>query len=120
MRMLAAAADKAKSLDPVKVAQALEGMKFEVFDGGEGYMRKDDHQFFQPIYIASLGDRTDKEPFRRGKDRLGLAAGGEARRGADRASDHLQDGTALTVRDEPSAPGIPGRTHLFILVVRRA
>jgi branched-chain amino acid transport system substrate-binding protein len=26
-------------------------------------MRKDDHQFFQPIYIASLGERTDKEPF---------------------------------------------------------
>ena len=36
MRMLAAAADKAKSIDPVKVALALEGMEFEVFDGGEG------------------------------------------------------------------------------------
>ncbi|NEW89714.1 branched-chain amino acid ABC transporter substrate-binding protein [Rhodopseudomonas sp. WA056] len=56
MRMFAAAAEKAKSLDPVKVAQALEGMKFEVFSGGEGEMRKDDHQFFQPIYISSFGD----------------------------------------------------------------
>jgi branched-chain amino acid transport system substrate-binding protein len=63
MRMLAIAADKAKSLDPVKVASALEGMEFEVFDGGKGFMRKDDHQFFQPIYIASFGDRTEKEPF---------------------------------------------------------
>ena len=63
MRMLAAAADKAKSTDPVKVAAALEGMEFEVFDGGKGNMRKDDHQFFQPIYISSLGERTDKEPF---------------------------------------------------------
>ena len=36
MRMFAAAAEKAKSLDPVKVAQALEGMEFEVFNGGEG------------------------------------------------------------------------------------
>jgi branched-chain amino acid transport system substrate-binding protein len=63
MRMFAAAAEKAKSLDPVKVAAALEGMKFEVFNGGEGYMRKDDHQFFQPMYIASFGSRTDKEPF---------------------------------------------------------
>src|ERR1700687_3964382 len=63
MRMLAAAADKAKSLDPVKVARALEGMEFEVFDGGKGYMRKDDHQFFQPMYVASLGERTEKEPF---------------------------------------------------------
>ena len=56
MRMFAAAAEKAKSLDPVKVAQALEDMKFEVLDGGEGIMRKDDHQFFQPIYISSFGD----------------------------------------------------------------
>ncbi|MDR6661091.1 branched-chain amino acid ABC transporter substrate-binding protein [Tardiphaga sp. 20_F10_N6_6] len=63
MRMFAAAAEKAKSLDPVKVAAALEGMEFEVFDGGKGNMRKDDHQFFQPMYIASFGERTDKEPF---------------------------------------------------------
>src|SRR5258708_20857302 len=62
MRMLAAAADKAKSIDPVKVALALEGMEFEVFDGGKGNMRKDDHQFFQPIYVSSLGERTEKEP----------------------------------------------------------
>lgn len=63
MRMFATAAEKAKSLEPVKVAQALEDMKFEVFNGGEGFMRKDDHQFFQPIYISSFGERTDKEPF---------------------------------------------------------
>jgi branched-chain amino acid transport system substrate-binding protein len=63
MRMFAAAAEKAKSLDPVKVAAALEGMQVEVFDGGKGVMRKDDHQFFQPMYIASFGERTEKEPF---------------------------------------------------------
>lgn len=65
MRMFKAAAEKANSIDPVKVAAALEGMKFEVFDGGEGFMRKDDHQFFQPIYISSFGGLADKakEPF---------------------------------------------------------
>ncbi|WP_398468441.1 branched-chain amino acid ABC transporter substrate-binding protein [Tardiphaga sp.] len=63
MRMFAAAAEKAKSLEPVKVAAALEDMKFDVFNGGEGIMRKDDHQFFQPIYISSFGERTEKEPF---------------------------------------------------------
>ena len=63
MRMLAAAAEKAKSIDPVKVAAALEGMEFDVYDGGKGSMRKDDHQFFQPMYIASFGDRTEKEVF---------------------------------------------------------
>ncbi|HEY9216186.1 MAG TPA: branched-chain amino acid ABC transporter substrate-binding protein [Ancylobacter sp.] len=63
MRMFAAAAEKAKSLDPVKVAGALEGMEFEVLNGGKGTMRKEDHQFFQPIYISSLGERTEKELF---------------------------------------------------------
>jgi len=63
MRMLAAAAEKAKSLEPVKIALALEGMEFEVFDGGKGYMRKDDHQFFQPMYIVSFGELTNGEPF---------------------------------------------------------
>jgi branched-chain amino acid transport system substrate-binding protein len=63
MRMLAAAAEKAKSLEPVKIAPALEGMEFEVFRGGKGYMRRDDHQFFQPIYIASFGELTNGEPF---------------------------------------------------------
>jgi len=65
MRMFKAAAEKANSIDPVKVAAALEDMKFEVLDGGEGIMRKDDHQFFQPIYISSFGTLADKakEPF---------------------------------------------------------
>jgi len=63
MRMLAAAADRAKSLEPVKIALALEGMEFEVFRGGRGYMRKDDHQFFQPMYVASFGELTNGEPF---------------------------------------------------------
>ena len=64
MRMLAQAINKAGAVDANKIGAALEGMKFEVFNGGEGEMRKDDHQFFQPMYIASLGDRdAAKEPF---------------------------------------------------------
>jgi branched-chain amino acid transport system substrate-binding protein len=64
MRMLAAAMNKAGSTDSLKVAAALEGMTFDVFSGGQGMMRKDDHQFFQPMYIASLGERdAAKEPF---------------------------------------------------------
>ncbi|MFI5012077.1 MAG: branched-chain amino acid ABC transporter substrate-binding protein [Hyphomicrobiales bacterium] len=63
MRMLAAAIDKAKSTDANKIGLALEGMKVEVFNGGDGFMRKDDHQFFQPMYIVSLGERGPKEPF---------------------------------------------------------
>ena len=63
MRMFALAAEKAKSLEPVKVAAALEGMEYEVFSGGKGFMRKDDHQFFQPIYIAQFGELKNKETF---------------------------------------------------------
>jgi branched-chain amino acid transport system substrate-binding protein len=55
MRMLATAANAAKSNDAKAVADKLEGMKVEVFDGGDGFMRKDDHQFFQPMYIESFG-----------------------------------------------------------------
>ncbi|MDE2377854.1 branched-chain amino acid ABC transporter substrate-binding protein [Bradyrhizobium sp.] len=63
MRMFKAAAEKANSIDPVKVAGALEDLKFEVLDGGTGFMRKDDHQFFQPIYISSFGKLAANEPF---------------------------------------------------------
>jgi branched-chain amino acid transport system substrate-binding protein len=64
MRMLAAAINKANSTDAAKIATALEGMSFEVFDGGQGDMRKDDHQFFQHMYIGSFGERdAAKEPF---------------------------------------------------------
>jgi branched-chain amino acid transport system substrate-binding protein len=63
MRMLAAAINKAGSAEPLKVALALEDMKWEVFNGGEGWMRKDDHQFFQPLYVVSFGERSGDEPF---------------------------------------------------------
>jgi len=63
IRMLVAAINEAKSLEAPKIAAKLEAMKFDVFNGGEGVMRKDDHQFFQPMYIASFGERNDKEPF---------------------------------------------------------
>jgi len=63
MRMLVTAIDQAKSSDPGKIALNLEGMKLTVFNGGEGFMRADDHQFFQPIYIRSFGDLAANEPF---------------------------------------------------------
>jgi branched-chain amino acid transport system substrate-binding protein len=38
-------------------------MKTTTHNGGEGWMRADDHQFFQDMYIASFGPRTAGEPF---------------------------------------------------------
>jgi branched-chain amino acid transport system substrate-binding protein len=63
VRMLTAAAGKAGSTEPLKIALALEDMKWEILSGGEGWMRKEDHQFFQPLYIASFGERSGDEPF---------------------------------------------------------
>ena len=63
MRMLAMAVKQATSADPAKIAPRLEGMKIEVLDGGEGFMRAEDHQFFQPMYIAQFGPLSKDQPF---------------------------------------------------------
>jgi branched-chain amino acid transport system substrate-binding protein len=63
MRMLATAMNDAKSDDPRVFAAKLEGMKFSLFNGDEGFMRPDDHQFFQPMYLASLGPLKPGEKF---------------------------------------------------------
>jgi branched-chain amino acid transport system substrate-binding protein len=55
MRMLAKAITTAKADDAKSIAAQLEGMKFDAFDGGEVFMRKDDHSLFQDMYIASFG-----------------------------------------------------------------
>src|SRR6516162_6344005 len=53
--MFAAAAHKAKSNDPVKVARALEGMKW-TSSVGEVEMRADNHQLLQPLFVATFTD----------------------------------------------------------------
>ena len=53
LEMLASAMNKAGSTDPVKVAYALEGMKF-AGPSGESWMRAEDHQMISPIYILSF------------------------------------------------------------------
>src|SRR5699024_5906784 len=53
MDMLKQAMEKANSVDPVKVALALEGMVHQT-PYGEVIMRKEDHQLLQPLYISRL------------------------------------------------------------------
>ena len=57
---LAMAIDKAKSADPVKVVVALENLKFED-DSGEVYIRADNHQLVQPLYISTLVKANGKD-----------------------------------------------------------
>ena len=51
--MFAAAAKKAQSNDPVKIAKTLEGMKMST-SLGEVEMRADNHQILQPLYVSTL------------------------------------------------------------------
>lgn len=55
LKMLKLAAEKAHSIDPTKVAFALEGLKF---DGpfGPVHMRADNHQIQMPMFISVLED----------------------------------------------------------------
>jgi branched-chain amino acid transport system substrate-binding protein len=60
--MFAAAAAKAKSNDPVKVARALEGLKW-TSSVGDVEMRADNHQLLQPLFVATFteGVKYDAE-----------------------------------------------------------
>jgi branched-chain amino acid transport system substrate-binding protein len=55
--MIAAAASKAKSNDPVKLAKALEGMKVNT-TVGEAEMRADNHQLLQPMFVSTWSDNV--------------------------------------------------------------
>ncbi|MED5620013.1 branched-chain amino acid ABC transporter substrate-binding protein [Ideonella sp. BN130291] len=70
VEMLVAAMEKARSTDPVAVARALEGMRFDAQHLGgfhAGVMRAADHQFLQPLYVSVMqragtpGVRFDSE-----------------------------------------------------------
>jgi branched-chain amino acid transport system substrate-binding protein len=53
---------KVKSTDPVKVAAAMEGLKFKSFNG-EVEMRKTDHQLQQPVFITMWQKADKKFPY---------------------------------------------------------
>src|SRR5258706_7965352 len=52
--MWAKAIDKAGSADPIKVAKALEDMRYDA-GVGEAWMRADDHQITEPLFVATVG-----------------------------------------------------------------
>jgi len=55
--MIAAAANKAKSNDPIKLARALEGIKVTT-TVGEAEMRADNHQILQPMFVSTFSDNV--------------------------------------------------------------
>ncbi|SIR80243.1 branched-chain amino acid ABC transporter substrate-binding protein [Pseudacidovorax sp. RU35E] len=60
--MLTDAFVKTKSTDPVKVAAAMEGMKFKSFNG-DVEMRKTDHQLQQGLWITRWEKASAKYPY---------------------------------------------------------
>lgn len=52
---LVKAVGKANSADPRQIAQALEGMHAETIQGQDSFIRAEDHQIFQPLYISRFG-----------------------------------------------------------------
>jgi ABC-type branched-subunit amino acid transport system substrate-binding protein len=61
--MLQAAINKAGSVDPLKIALALEGMEFTDAVGQKNIMRRDDHQLIDQFYAAifTKGVKYDSE-----------------------------------------------------------
>jgi branched-chain amino acid transport system substrate-binding protein len=62
LMMLSEGMAKAKSTDPVKVAAAMSGIKFQGI-AGEVEMRKTDHQMQQPVFIAEWRKADAKNPY---------------------------------------------------------
>jgi branched-chain amino acid transport system substrate-binding protein len=60
VELLATAMDKAGSDQPAKVARALEEMRVED-DAGEVWMRRDNHQLLQPIFVSTFARMNGKD-----------------------------------------------------------
>ena len=60
--LLSTAMAKAKSTDPVKVAAAMEGLKFNSFNG-EVEMRRADHQLQQGLFVTVWKKADAKNPY---------------------------------------------------------
>ncbi|WP_296447470.1 branched-chain amino acid ABC transporter substrate-binding protein [Rhodoferax sp. UBA5149] len=62
IELMGAAIAKAKSIDPVKVAAALEGLTVKSF-AGEVTMRKSDHQLQQTMFVTKWQKVDKKNPY---------------------------------------------------------
>ena len=63
MDMLARAMNEAKSNDPKAFAEKLQGMRYKTIYGPEAFMRAQDHQFFQDLYISVMTPVTGEMKF---------------------------------------------------------
>ena len=59
MELLSRAIEQTQSIDPLKVARALEGAKYEGLTG-EVWLREDNHQLLQPLFVSTLRKQGEK------------------------------------------------------------
>ena len=90
---LAKAITLAKADDAKSIAAQLDGMKIEAFNGGDGWMRKDDHQFIMNLYIGSFGPLDPGASSTR-KGPAGAGRPSEPSKRPIRSCRHLQDGAS--------------------------
>ncbi len=117
IRMFVKAAQEANSLEPVKIAAKLDGMQVNVYDGGDGFMRSDDHQFFQPMYLANLGPLGKDQPFDEENTGWGWKMMGKIETQRHHPSDQLQDEPPELTAPSPAGSA---RARHHIDVKRRA
>jgi branched-chain amino acid transport system substrate-binding protein len=53
MELLSRAIEQTRSTDPLKIAKAMEGAKYEGLTG-EVWIREDNHQLMQPLFVSTL------------------------------------------------------------------
>jgi len=70
LELLAKAMEQAKSVDPLPVARALENGKL-MTDTGEVYVRPDNHQLVQPLFISTFA-KVDGKAVKFDNDRTGF------------------------------------------------
>lgn len=63
MDLFTSVAKELKTLDVAKIIAKMEGMEFKPRSGGEAWIRAEDHQVIQPLYVASLGPIEKSEGF---------------------------------------------------------
>jgi len=59
MELLVQAIEKTQSTDPLKIARAMEGSRYEGITG-EVWIREDNHQLLQPLYVSTLEKMGDE------------------------------------------------------------
>lgn len=77
LEMLARAIDRAGSTDPLRVAYSLEDIRIQN-SMGEAWMRPEDHQLFEPLYIFTI-TRTNGRDIRYDMENTGLGTRTDAR-----------------------------------------